>query len=98
MELAKEQIRLAFEQSEKEVQDLHQRTREGIETARLNGKQIGRQKNSIVITKKSIESKEVIRKLSRDFDGNLSDAEIMRLTGLARNTYYKYKRKLRGEA
>ena len=34
MELAKEQIRLAFEQSEKEVEDLHQRTREGIETAR----------------------------------------------------------------
>lgn len=48
LELAKEQIRLAFEQSEKEVQDLHQRTREGIETARLNGKQIGRQKNSII--------------------------------------------------
>ena len=31
--LAKEQIRLAFEQSEKEVSDLHQRTKEGIETA-----------------------------------------------------------------
>lgn len=39
--LAKEQIRLAFEQSEKEVADLHQRTKEGIETARLAGKQIG---------------------------------------------------------
>ena len=97
LELAKEQIRLAFEQSEKEVRDLHQRTREGIETARLNGKQIGRQKNRIVVTRKSIESKEVIRKLSKEFDGNLSDAEIMRLTGLARNTYYKYKRDLRDE-
>ena len=30
MELAKEQIRLAFVQSEKEVSDLHQRTKEGI--------------------------------------------------------------------
>lgn len=69
LELAKEQIRLAFEQSEKEVQDLHQRTREGIETARLNGKQIGRQKNSIVVTRKSIESKEVIKKLSKEFGG-----------------------------
>ena len=77
--------------------DLHQRTREGIETARLNGKQIGRQKNSVVVTRKSIESKEVIRKLSKEFGGNLSDAEIMRLTGLARNTYYKYKRELRGK-
>lgn len=35
---------LAFEQAEKEVQDLHQRTREGIETAGLNGKQIDRSK------------------------------------------------------
>lgn len=41
MELAKEQIRIAFEQAEKEVSDLRQRTKEGIETARLNGKQIG---------------------------------------------------------
>jgi len=45
MALAKEQIRIAFEQSEKEVADLHQRTREGIETARLKGKQIGQLTN-----------------------------------------------------
>lgn len=37
MELAKEQIRIAFEQAEKEVQDLRQRTKEGIETAGING-------------------------------------------------------------
>lgn len=36
MALAKEQIKLAFEQSEKEVADLHQRTREGLVTAKLN--------------------------------------------------------------
>ena len=35
MELAKEQIIIAFQQAEKEVADLHQRTKEGIETARL---------------------------------------------------------------
>ena len=44
--LAERQILLAFEQAEKEVEDLHQRTREGIETARLNGKQIGQQKGT----------------------------------------------------
>ena len=33
MELAREQIRIAFEQADKEVSDLHQRTKEGIETA-----------------------------------------------------------------
>ena len=95
MELAKEQIRLAFEQSEKEVEDLHQRTREGIETARLNGKQIGRKKDAKITTKKSIASKEIIRKHSRDFNGTLSDVEVMQLTGLSRNTYYKYKRELK---
>lgn len=42
LSLARKQIQLAFEQSEKEVRDLQQRTREGIETARRSGKQIGR--------------------------------------------------------
>ena len=40
--LAKEQIKICFEPAEKEVKDLRRRTIEGIETARLNGKQIGR--------------------------------------------------------
>ena len=76
LELAKEQIRLAFVQSEKEVADLHQRTKEGIETARLNGKQIGRQRGAAIVTKKSIEAKKTIRKHSKDFDGSLTDAEL----------------------
>lgn len=96
MALAKEQIRLAFEQSEKEVEDLHQRTREGIETARLNGKQIGQKPGAKLTTKKSIAAKEVIIKHSKDFNGTLTDAEVMKLAGLARNTYYKYKRELKG--
>lgn len=95
MALAQEQIRLAFEQSEKEVEDLHQRTREGIETARLNGKQIGQRKGAKLTTKKSVAAKEIIRKHSQDFCGTLNDMEVMQLTGLARNTYYKYKRELR---
>ena len=95
MSLAKEQIRLVFEQSEKEVQDLHQRTKEGIETARLNGKQIGQKQGAKLTTKKSIESKKLIQKHSKDFNGTLSDADCMKLTGLARNTYYKYKKELK---
>ena len=97
MELAKEQIRIAFEQSEKEVSDLHQRTKEGIETARLNGKQIGRKQGASIRTKKSIEAKETIMKHSVDFNGTLTDSELLRLTGLSRNTFYKYKKELRGE-
>ena len=94
MALAKEQIKLAFEQSEKEVADLHQRTREGIETARLNGKQIGQRKGAKLITKKSIKAKEEIQKHSKAFDGSLNDIDCMKLIGLSRNTYYKYKREL----
>lgn len=93
--LAKEQIIIAFEQAEKEVQDLHQRTKEGIETARLNGKQIGQRAGAKLTTKKSVISKEIIKKHSQDFGGTLADADVMTLTGLSRNTYYKYKRELK---
>ena len=95
MTLAKEQIRLAFEQAEKEVSDLQQRTREGIQTARLNGKQIGQKQGTILTTKRSMESKPIILKHSKDFNGTLDDSEVMKLTGLSRNTYYKYKRELK---
>lgn len=97
MALAKEQIRLAFEQSEKEVEDLHQRTKEGIETARLNGKQIGQRQGAKLTTKKSITAKEQILKHSKDFNGSLSDVDCMKLIGLARNTYYKYKAELKSK-
>ena len=95
--LAKEQIIIAFQQSAKEVEDLHQRTKEGLETARLNGKQIGIVKGTKLTTKKSVASKEVILKHSKDFNGTLDDSDVMKLTGLARNTYYKYKRELKEE-
>lgn len=95
--LAERQIRLAFEQSEKEVEDLHQRTKEGMETARLNGKRIGQPKGAKLVTKKSVEAKEQIVKYSKDFQGTLDDAECMKLVGVARGTYYKYKRELKAD-
>jgi len=95
LSLAKEQIRLAFLQSQKEVTDLRQRTKEGIETARINGKQIGLVRGTKLVTKKSIECKEKIQKYSRDFDGMLSDKECIQLVGIARETYYKYKRQIK---
>lgn len=97
LSLAKEQIKLAFDQAEKEVADLHQRTKEGIETARLNGKQIGQKPGSKLTTKKSIEAKEIIRKHSKDFNGTLTDPEVITLCGIARGSYYKYKRELKAE-
>lgn len=97
MALAKEQIIIAFEQSQKEVDDLHLRTKEGIETARLQGKQIGQPKGAKLTTKKSIAAKDIIKKHSQDFNGTLEDSDVIRLAGISRNSYYKYKKELREE-
>ena len=94
MSLAKEQIKLAFEQSEKEVKDLQERTKEGLKTAKANGKRIGIEKGQKLVTKKSIKAKEDIRKYSKDFGGSLSDADAIKLCGVSRNSYYKYKKEL----
>ena len=98
MALAKEQIKLAFEQSEKEVEDLHQRTKEGLVTAKLAGKQIGRKQGAEIVTKKSKEKKQIILKHSKDFHGSLNDVDLISLTGLSRNTFYKYKRELKNSS
>ena len=95
VDLAKEQIRLAFAQAQKEVDDLHQRTREGMLTAKLNGKQIGQERGRKLVVKKAAACKDAIKKYSKDFDGTLCDADCIKLIGIARNTYYKYKRELR---
>lgn len=97
LELAKEQIRLVFAQAQKEVDDLHQRTAEGIMTARLNGKRIGLKKGTKIITKKSLEAKKQIQKYSRDFDGSLKDTEVIKLVGVSRNSFYKYKNEMKKE-
>ena len=91
-QLRKDQIRIAFDQAQKEVDDLQQRTKEGIETARKNGKQIGQAAGSRLHTKREPQILADIRRYSRDFDGTLKDNEVMKLAGVARGTFYKYKR------
>lgn len=98
IDLATDQIRLVFEQAQKEVDDLHQRTSEGILTAKLNGKRIGLPQGSKITTQKSVAAKEIIRKHSKDFDGSLEDPDVITLAGISRNTYYKYKKELREAA
>lgn len=92
--VAKAQIKIAFEQAEKEVADLHQRTKEGMETARLQGKQIGLKKGTTLVTQKSIEAKKKIRQHSVDCGGSLKDKDLIALTGVSRNSFYKYKREI----
>jgi len=95
--LAKEQIKICFEQAEKEVKDLRRRTIEGIETARLNGKQIGRAAGTKIEYESTKQKKREIYKYSSSFNGMLKDKEVIKLFGISRNSYYKYKREIKEE-
>lgn len=93
--LATRQIKIAFDQSEKEVLDLRQRTKEGLVVAKSKGGQVGRNKGDTFETKKSKETKEKILKYSKDFGGQMNDKEILEdILKISRNSYYKYKKEL----
>ncbi|MBR2207774.1 MAG: recombinase family protein [Synergistaceae bacterium] len=108
MALAKKQIQLAFVQSQKEIDDLHQRTREGIDTARRNGKQIGQKQGNTLHIRKKSPIQQLILKYSKSFNGSNSDREVIAIINaspnpddkskklcVSINTYYKYKREMR---
>lgn len=94
LELAREQIILAFEAAQKEVDDLHTRTKEGLLTAKMAGKELGHRKNTPLIHKQSIIDKETILKYSKDFNGSLSNSEVAKLCKCSRKTFYKYLKEL----
>ena len=95
MALAEEQIKAAFEQSEKEVNDLHTRISQGMREAKNKGAHIGLPKGSKLTTKKSLECKAIIQKHSKDFGGSLEDPDVIKLCGCSRNSYYKYKKEIK---
>ncbi len=97
MNLAKEQIKIAFIQSEKEVKDLQQRTKEGIAVARAKGKQIGRAVGTIIETDKAKECKKQILKHSKKFNGTLNNKECIDMLNIAKATFYKYVEELKEE-
>ncbi|MGM9544637.1 MAG: recombinase family protein [Romboutsia timonensis] len=97
LELAKDQIRLAFERSEAEVRYLRERTKEGIKERKESGLLVGRPVGRKVETNKSKEAKEKIKKFSKSFSGMLEDPEVIKICGVHRNTYYRYKREIKEE-
>lgn len=70
-------------------------TKQGLKRARAEGKQIGQRKGAKLTTKKSVMAKEIIKKYSKDFEGTLEDADVIKLAEVCRNTYYKYKSELK---
>ena len=94
MALAKQQIFLAFQSAEAEVNYLHQRVSEGVRLAAAEGKRVGTPKGSKLTTKKSVEMKKIIQEKSKYFNGSINDQDLIKITGLAPNTFYKYKKEL----
>ena len=97
MDIVEKQFKTYFDQAQAEVENLTQRTKEGIETARLHGKQIGRKKGAEIQTKKGKRIKEMIFAQSKSFGGTWSDAVIIETMRISKDTYYKYKKECREE-
>lgn len=101
--LATKQIAIAFEQAEKERNDISNRVKDGMQSHKEAMAEqgitvhYGLEKGAKLTTKKSIKAKEIIQKHSKDFEGTLSDDDVRTLAGISRNTYYKYKSELKKE-
>ena len=93
VKLAEKQVRIAFQQAHKELDDLRQRTIEGLETARRSGKQLGRPRGRC-ITEKERKAKNIILKRDTLFGGDLCPSDCMKVIGISRGTYYKYRNDL----
>ena len=81
---ATDNIKKAFEQSEKEVKDLRQRTKEGLREAKARGSQVGRNEGQKVITKKEKDMLPKIIKMARKFEGNMKDSEVLEVLKIDR--------------
>lgn len=65
--------------------------------AQSNGTHIGAKKGSRVVRKKTVAMKRRILNQSIDFNGTMKDIDLLKELGIARNSFYKYKRELKAE-
>ena len=90
-------IRKAFEEAEKELEHNHKRTSDGMKASGAGKKIAEARLGNHYETKKSKEMKGKIRKMAKCYDGAMTDKEVIETLGLARGTYYKYKREIDAE-
>ncbi len=88
---AREDIKLAFGQAEKELLDIRERTKQGLREAIAKGKQLGRKEGAKIETKRAIEIKEKLLKHSKKFGGSMTDKEFMEAFKVSKTTLVKYK-------
>ncbi len=94
LDLVREQIKLAFDQAQKEVDYLHKRTAEGMIRSGAAGKISTSRTGKKYETKKSVAAKQFIRQRNKGFGGDLSNEETWKLAGISKMTFYKYQREL----
>lgn len=93
--LAVRQIKIAFDQAEKEGKDTSKRVKDGMEASGAAEKISAARTGKTYETKKAKEMKEKIWKISKDFSGNMNDIECMDTLKISRNTFYRYKKQLK---
>lgn len=74
---------------------LKKNIRDGISAASAEGRIPGRKKGSAIQTKKFKKAREIILSDSVTFGGSLSDPELIEKLGIGRNTFYRYKNRLK---
>ena len=88
--LAQKQIYIAFEEAEQEAKDLSQRTKEGIEVARIKGSKIGRQEGVTLNTWKRRKSIRKIKKYYIKYGGIVSAEDCIKICEISKSTFYRY--------
>lgn len=92
--LLQNQIIAYIEKKNESKNKISQNTKLGLSKLKKLEFLLGRKKGQKIETLKSIESKNRILELSKDFNGALKDIEIIEILKISRNTYYKYKKEL----
>ncbi len=98
IELAKQQIFNVFDEAQFERDMLSQRTAEGLVVARLNGKQVGRQKGAVITTKKQKKAKKKMLDYYEKYGGQLSATDCMKVCEVSRDSFYAYIKQLENDA
>lgn len=94
MILAKRQIMLAFEEAETENTNRRQRAVEGMITS---GNMGGRKPGFTYTSDKVKAARKRIEADAKEFGGTISDVDLMKITEISRDTFYRLKREIRAE-
>lgn len=90
-ELATRQIELAFEQAEKEAENIRKNTKDGIREARSRGQQIGHAPGTKLIKESKLPALLTIIRYSNSFNGTMPDEQCARAAGISRSTLNRYR-------